>query len=398
MKKSTSLVIENTEGQVVRTMAWQESRLVVYVNNHTRRVEVANSIDDLKDVDFSFTVLAESDRRDLEMRPIRLADKGSIRLVENIIDTVELVQLQNESEEDLKVVSKWTAIGHGILALLLLISSFILGRMEPDVEEVVTVFHQERPKEKTVVKVAEKKIVRPTFKAKVSNRTVKPKVITKNNTSKKVSRIRTQVNVSKVGALGALGGMSNGLKGSAGFNVNATNSSLGTSLSQVGAGGKGGAERAIHGKGLISGAVGAGGAGTGGYATRGKGGGRPGYGTHSMVGGSNGYFLPLTEEALIEGGLDKDQIAAVIQRHLGEVIYCYEKGLQVQPGLSGRVGVAFNINGGGRVSTSRVDQSSLGSKSVESCILGKLNSWKFPKPVGGVNVKVNYPFILRRAG
>ncbi|MGE0762296.1 MAG: AgmX/PglI C-terminal domain-containing protein [Bdellovibrionales bacterium] len=397
MSKS-SLVIENSNGQVVRTLAWHESRLVAYMNHDTHRVEIVNSIDELADTDFTYTVLAEGLRKDLENKPMRLSDRGTIRLVSHIDETVDLVELKNDNTDELKTISKWTAIGHGILALLLLIGSFIMGRLEPEIPEMVTVFHQERPEVKKTVKMSEKKIVRPTFKAKVSNRTVKPKYQTTRSV-KKVSRIRTQVNVNKVGALGALGGMTNGKKGSAGFNINATNSSLGTSLKDVGAGGAGGFERAIHGKGLIAGAVGTGGhTGSGGYATRGKGGGRPGYGTMSMVGGSNGYFLPLEEEALIEGGLDKDQIAAVIQRHLGEIIYCYEKGLQVQPSLNGRVGVAFVINGGGRVATSRIDQSSLRSSKVESCILGKLRNWKFPQPVGGVNVKVNYPFVLRRAG
>jgi hypothetical protein len=28
----------------------------------------------------------------------------------------------------------------------------------------------------------------------------------------------------------------------------------------------------------------------------------------------------------------------------------------------------------------------------------RLKTWKFPLPEGGVDVKVSYPFILRRAG
>jgi hypothetical protein len=117
-----------------------------------------------------------------------------------------------------------------------------------------------------------------------------------------------------------------------------------------------------------------------------------------MVGGSSGYFLPLEEEALVQGGLDKDQIAAVVQRHLGEVIYCYEKGLQTNSSLQGRVGMHWVINGNGNVSIARVQQSSLKSSSVEGCIVNKLRGWKFPKPIGGVNVKVTYPFVLRRVG
>ena len=94
--------------------------------------------------------------------------------------------------------------------------------------------------------------------------------------------------------------------------------------------------------------------GAGGYETRGKGGGKPGYGKMSLAGSSGAYFQPLAEEALIQGGLDRDQINAVINRHRGQIIYCYEKGLQVKPKLAGRVNVKFVIARNGRVSTAKV--------------------------------------------
>ncbi len=395
----SALVIENTKGQVVRTIQWNESDVVVYLNHFTGRIDLANNLKDLEDVDFHYTVLGELTRQQLEAEGFSLNGRGHLKLVTEFDKLASLVKLENDSPEEMKVISKWTAISHGILVLLMLIGSFILGKLQPEEPPIVTVFHQNEilQEKRPTVKMAEKKIERQTFKAKVSNRTVKPKTI--NVARKTPSKVRSQVSISKVGALGALGGMKNGLKGSAGFNVNATNASLGTSVKEMGKGGAGGFERAAHGPGLISGPVGTGGAkGTGGYATRGSGGGRPGYGNMSMVGGSEGYFLPLEEEALIEGGLDKDQIAAVVQRHLGEVIYCYEKGLQVEKSLAGRVNMNWVIGAGGQVSTARVQQSSLKSSSVEGCILSKLRNWRFPKPIGGVNVKVTYPFLLRRVG
>lgn len=394
-----ALVIENSNGQVVRAIQWTESHLVVYLNHFTGRVELANQLKDLEDADFHYTVLGEMDRKDLEKNPFALNGRGHLKIADEVENVTNLVSLTNDDPEEMKKISKWTAIVHGVLAFLLLIGSFVLSKLQPETPPVVTVFHQEIIKEKVpTVKMAEKKIEKQNFKAKISNRTVKPK-ITATTARKRPSKVRTQVSLSKVGALGALGGMANGLKGSAGFNVNATNASLGTSLKEIGKGGAGGFERAAHGPGLVAGPVGTGGAkGTGGYATRGKGGGRPGYGNMSMVGGSSGYFLPLEEEALVQGGLDKDQIAAVVQRHLGEVIYCYEKGLQTNSSLQGRVGMHWVINGNGNVSIARVQQSSLKSSSVEGCIVNKLRGWKFPKPIGGVNVKVTYPFVLRRVG
>jgi hypothetical protein len=136
--------------------------------------------------------------------------------------------------------------------------------------------------------------------------------------------------------------------------------------------------------------------GVGNYGTRGTGGGKQGYGKVAINGSSSGYLEPLSEEAFIEGGLDEEQVAAVINRNLGQVIYCYEKGLQTQPSLAGRVSVKFEINGSGQVGIAGISNSSLKSSSVEGCIVQKLKAWKFPKPVGQVTVRVNYPFVLKR--
>ena len=291
-----------------------------------------------------------------------------------------------ENQEQEQLIYKYTAMAQlgtmlFILIVGLLIEPFFIDQPE---EEIVAVIPQHfiQQKENITVKMAENKI---DPRVKVSN--------------KENATLRTKIKVENVGALGALGGMKNGSKNSAGFNTAALNDSKGTSWNGAGSGGVGGMERAVHGKGLVASAVGRGGQieGGGGYGTRGKaGGGRPGYGSMNMGGTAAAYFEPLDEEALVEGGLDKDQIAAVINRHIGEVIYCYEKGLQVKAGLSGRVGVKFTINGGGVVSSTGIGSTSLNSAQVEGCILNKLRTWKFPKPVGGVNVKVQYPFVLKR--
>ncbi|RYZ78956.1 MAG: AgmX/PglI C-terminal domain-containing protein [Proteobacteria bacterium] len=41
---------------------------------------------------------------------------------------------------------------------------------------------------------------------------------------------------------------------------------------------------------------------------------------------------------------------------------------------------------------------SMNSKIIEDCIVMRLKTWQFPLPQGGVDVKVSYPFVLRRAG
>lgn len=140
-------------------------------------------------------------------------------------------------------------------------------------------------------------------------------------------------------------------------------------------------------------------AGAGGYGTKGVGGGgRAGYGKLAMVGGSNGYFQPLESEAQVTGGLDQDQIAEVIRRHMGEIVNCYEQGLQRQAKLAGRVNTKFVIGGNGSVTSAQINHSSLKNASVESCVVSRLRSWKFPRPVNNVDVRVSYPFAFRRVG
>jgi hypothetical protein len=162
--------------------------------------------------------------------------------------------------------------------------------------------------------------------------------------------------------------------------------------------GSGGVQTTLYGQGLIASPLGpqARANGAGGYGTHGKGGGEAGYGKMSLVGSSSGFFQPIENEESVEGGLDRDEIAAVIQRHLGQIRFCYEEGLQVKPNLNGRVAIRFFINPQGYVSTANISSTSMHSNQVEGCIVGKLKTWKFPEPRGGVIVKVTYPFVLRR--
>jgi hypothetical protein len=138
---------------------------------------------------------------------------------------------------------------------------------------------------------------------------------------------------------------------------------------------------------------------------KGPGGGAGGYGdtlvgsgTGAGVGQGNGrslMSLPLSSDIELEGGLDKAVIQATIAKYLSQVRACYETGLRRKPGMAGQVSMNFEIGGTGRLNYSKVAKSSLGDAEVGDCIAARMMTWDFPKPVGGVNVKVNYPFLLR---
>lgn len=399
-------VLENSGGEVVRTFNVEADELFVIYRFDQNRVEVVASTQELKKQGVQFEILRRTSASSVMKRSISLDNGGRFRFVDEVEKTADLVNIPDDSTEEEKKIYKYTAytqLGIMLFVLIagLLIEPFLFPKKEDPIVTVVPQnFVQPQPvktvqaAEKVVpkAKIANKKVVSPVKKARTLPSHVK-------SARKENAPLRTKIKVENVGALGVLGGMKTGSKNSAGFNMHANNDSRGTSWSGAGAGGVGGMERAAPGRGLIASAMGRGGKveGGGGYGTRGKaGGGRPGYGEMNLGGTAASYFEPVQEEALVEGGLDKDQIAAVINRHIGEVIYCYEKGLQVKSNLSGRINVRFVINGGGIVHTANVVNSSLNSAQVEGCVISHLRSWRFPKPVGGVNVKVTYPFVLKR--
>ncbi len=142
-------------------------------------------------------------------------------------------------------------------------------------------------------------------------------------------------------------------------------------------------------------------AGLGGVGTKGAGGGKGGYG-NTMVASGTGKGISgisvASNDLVLDGGLSRYAINATIAKYLSQVRRCYENELNKTPGLEGLVTVAFQINGQGKLNYSKVLKSSLGSPAAESCITTKMMNWKFPKPKGGVNVNINYPFMLRPVG
>jgi TonB family protein len=95
------------------------------------------------------------------------------------------------------------------------------------------------------------------------------------------------------------------------------------------------------------------------------------------------------------GRLDKEIIRRVIRSHLKEVKFCYETELVRKPDLYGRLTVQFTITPTGTVSSSAVEQSTVGNRNVEQCIAAAVKRWTFPQPEDGGVVLVNYPFVLQ---
>ena len=107
--------------------------------------------------------------------------------------------------------------------------------------------------------------------------------------------------------------------------------------------------------------------------------------SNSRVGGRGGVGL-----AQPSGGLlSKEAISQVIRDHLGEFSSCYATELIVDPALNGKVDVSFTVGADGTVVTATATGL---HPNVEQCVVGVLYSMVFPKPLGGGQVVVNYPF------
>ncbi len=95
------------------------------------------------------------------------------------------------------------------------------------------------------------------------------------------------------------------------------------------------------------------------------------------------------------GPLSMETIRRVIHSHRDQIKYCYSQELTRHPKLAGKVSIKFTINSSGYVQQSAVSATSLHNSQVERCIMGRIRTWKFPKPRGGGVVIVNYPFLFK---
>lgn len=132
----------------------------------------------------------------------------------------------------------------------------------------------------------------------------------------------------------------------------------------------------------------------GGLKTRGGRG--PGISLISRGGGHR--TVALGGRILLIGGLDRPDIARVMRRNEARFKYCYERQLQANPNLQGKLTIRFRIAPNGQVAGVGIDSSTLEDSAVESCVSKVTRTLSFPAPRGGGVVEVSYPFIFVQGG
>jgi hypothetical protein len=130
--------------------------------------------------------------------------------------------------------------------------------------------------------------------------------------------------------------------------------------------------------------------GSGGLGTRGTG----GDGNIDLGGRGKGTTRIVPGRTIIRGSSTKEEIGRVIRRNLARFKYCYEKQLNVNPSLQGKISVYFVIAPTGAVAQASVRETSMNDQNVERCVLTVMRSLEFPKPRGGGIAVVTYPFVF----
>jgi len=102
-----------------------------------------------------------------------------------------------------------------------------------------------------------------------------------------------------------------------------------------------------------------------------------------------------TGDPTILGAMDRSAIDRVIKRHRAQIRYCYQKELNKNPGLYGKIVIKFVIARDGSVSSVKTNTTSMNNPIVENCICQRFMRLKFPKPKGGGIVIVAYPFTFQ---
>ncbi len=90
---------------------------------------------------------------------------------------------------------------------------------------------------------------------------------------------------------------------------------------------------------------------------------------------------------------DQGNIRRVVSAKSNAIKYCFEKELQANPKLSGKIIAQWKVGLDGSVMSSSIASSTMGNKKVEGCIARVIKRMRFQKPKGGICI-INYPFVF----
>lgn len=90
---------------------------------------------------------------------------------------------------------------------------------------------------------------------------------------------------------------------------------------------------------------------------------------------------------------DPQNIKRVVSGKSNAIQYCYERELQTNPELSGKVVAQWKVGLDGQVKSASVANSTINNSKVESCVTRVIKRMRFEEPDGGICI-INYPFVF----
>jgi hypothetical protein len=172
--------------------------------------------------------------------------------------------------------------------------------------------------------------------------------------------------------------MANAATGKAGSAEDREGEGLGTPFKDTGAGGNGTAQFGLPG-----------------VKTKGRGGGDAGFGAGGLGGHKGVSITPGGSGEAFSGTIDREAIRRVIRENINAFRACYERELNRNPDLQGKIVLEWDIGERGRVMRGKVSSNDMGNKSVGECILDRLKTLTFPEPPTANEVTVSYPFFFK---
>lgn len=175
---------------------------------------------------------------------------------------------------------------------------------------------------------------------------------------------------------GELSGFADAATGRAGQNTNRPGEGLGTQFKDTGAGGTGTAA-----------------VGVAGVNTKGRGGGTAGYGTGGLGARTGVQIVPGGNEESFSGTIDREAIRRAVLANIRAIKTCYERELNRNPDLFGKLVMEWVIGEQGRVMQARVKSTEVKGR-VGECVRDIIRGIKFPEPPTNEEVTVAYPFFF----
>ncbi len=83
------------------------------------------------------------------------------------------------------------------------------------------------------------------------------------------------------------------------------------------------------------------------------------------------------------GALDADKVTKVFEQSLSGLQRCLNDGAKRVEFIGGTIGFSLKVNQSGHLNSAYVDQSTLGDRTTEKCMLEVLKTKAWPAPVGG---------------